>query len=124
MIDHVSINTNNFAKAKEFYAKALAPLGYKVMMEFAEWSVAGLGSSSPDLWINAKGTTMQQHVALVANDKATVDAFYKEGLAAGGSDNGAPGYRKDYSPGYYGAFLLDPDGNNIEAVFHDPNPSA
>jgi len=125
MIDHVSIRANDIAKAKEFYSKALAPLGYTVMMEFAEYKVVGLGADGKaDLWISGKGSEDEGHVALVAKDKAAVDAFYKAGLAAGGADNGAPGYRKDYSPGYYAAFVKDPDGHNIEVVFHDPTANA
>jgi catechol 2,3-dioxygenase-like lactoylglutathione lyase family enzyme len=124
MIDHVSIRANDIGKAKEFYIKALAPLGYSVMAEFAEYKVAGLGADGKaDLWISGKGSEDENHVAFVAKDKAAVDAFYKAGLAAGGTDNGKPGYRKDYSPGYYAAFVKDPDGHNIEVVFHDPKPS-
>ncbi len=124
MIDHVSLHVSDFEKSKAFYSKALAPLGYSMKMEMAEWKVAGFGENKPDLWIMAKGSEDEDHVAFSAKDKPMVDEFYKSGLAAGGTDNGAPGYRKDYSPGYYAAFVKDPDGHNIEVVFHDPNPSA
>ena len=123
MIDHVSLHVSDFEKAKGFYSKALAPLGYTMMMEMAEWKVAGFGEGKPDLWIHGKGSEDEDHVAFAAKDKASVDAFYKAGMDAGGTDNGAPGYRKDYSPGYYAAFVKDADGHNIEVVFHDPNPS-
>ena len=125
MIDHVSLRTSDFAKAKEFYSKALAPIGYSVIMEFAEYGVAGLGADGkPDLWINGKGTEDETHIAFAAKSKAEVDGFYKAAIDAGGTDNGKPGYRKEYTPGYYGAFVKDMDGHNIEVVYHDPNPSA
>lgn len=125
MIDHVSLHVSDFVKAKEFYAKALAPLGYAVISDYAEWSVAGLGANGkPDLWIKADGAHQASHIALVASSKEMVDGFYKAALEAGAKDNGAPGYRKEYSPGYYGAFVLDVDGHNIEAVFHDTSVTA
>lgn len=126
MLDHIGIRVKNFAQAKEFYSKTFAPLGYSLISEFAEWSVAGFGEQGkPDFWITAdeKGGE-SAHVAFVVQGKDTVDAFHKAALEAGGKDNGAPGYRKDYSPGYYAAFAHDPDGHNIEVVFHDPNPTA
>lgn len=125
MLHHISINVSDFATAKSFYTGALAPLGYGMVSEYAEWSVAGFGEpGKPDTWIHASGKPVTQtvHVAYAAKSKEDVQAFYNAGLAAGGKDNGAPGYRKEYSPGYYGAFVHDPDGNNIEAVFMDPNP--
>lgn len=122
MIDHVSLHVNDFAKAKEFYTKAFAPLGYVLVSEFAEWSVAGFGlPDKPDVWITTDEAKQSTHLALRADSKEVVDAFYKAGLEAGAKDNGAPGYRKEYSPGYYAAFLIDPNGHNIEAVFHDPS---
>jgi len=125
MIHHVSLNVSDFAKGKEFYGKALAPLGYTMVREFAEWSVAGFGEPDrPDTWIHGgEKVTDTTHLAFVAKSKDEVEKFYKAGLAAGGSDNGAPGYRKEYTPGYYAAFVKDPDGHNIEVVFMDPNPS-
>lgn len=123
MIDHTTLYVSDFARAKEFYTKALAPLGYSVLMEFPEWNTAGFGAEgAADFWLNGKGANLSQHIAFMAADKAAVDAFYKEALDAGGKDNGAPGYRTEYSPGYYGAFILDLDGHNIETVFHDPVP--
>ncbi|HEV7121724.1 MAG TPA: VOC family protein [Candidatus Paceibacterota bacterium] len=124
MIDHTTLHVKDIEKSKEFYAKALAPLGYEQLSEFAEWKVVGLGAEGKsDLWLvgDAAGTPAG-HVAFAAHDKAQVDSFHAAGLAAGGGDNGAPGYRKDYTPGYYAAFVHDPDGHNLEVVFHDPNP--
>ena len=126
MLHHVSINVGDFAKAKDFYSKALAPLGYALISEFPEWSVAGFGEQGkPDTWIHAKGAEVleKMHVAYATTSKDAVKAFYDAALLAGGTDNGAPGYRKEYSPGYYAAFIYDLNGHNIEAVFMDPNPS-
>ena len=125
MIDHAGLRVSDIAKAKDFYSKALAPLGYEMIAEYAEYKVAGFGEPpKADFWLSAgEGFEDTNHVAFAAKDKAAVDGFYKAGIAAGGTDNGAPGYRKDYSPGYYAAFVKDLDGHNIEVVFHDPNPS-
>lgn len=124
MIDHVSLHVSDFEKAKLFYAQALKPLGYAVGMDLKEWSVAGLGADGKlDLWIKGDGVQQSAHVAFSASNKDQVDAFYNAALASGGRDNGKPGYRKEYNPGYYGAFVLDSDGHNIEVVFHDPAPS-
>ena len=123
MIGHVSLHVNDFQKSKEFYTKMLAPLGYVMVMEFAEWSVAGFGEpAKPDFWIKADGADKSGHVAFTASSKQQVDGFYEAGIAAGGKDNGKPDYRKEYSPGYYAAFVIDPDGHNIEVVYFDPNP--
>ncbi len=124
MIDHAGFHVSDIAQAKEFYAKALAPLGYTLLAEYPEWNVAGFGiAPKADFWLNGKGVNDANHVAFAANDKSAVDGFHKAALAAGGEDNGAPGYRKDYSPGYYAAFVKDLDGHNVEVVFHDPNPA-
>lgn len=125
MLDHIGIYVSDTEKAKAFYSAALAPIGYKVMSEFPEWKVVGFGDgANADFWISPKEEAHNAHVSFAVQTKEAVDAFHAAGLAAGGSDNGAPGYRKDYSPGYYAAFIKDQDGNNIEAVFHDPTPSA
>jgi catechol 2,3-dioxygenase-like lactoylglutathione lyase family enzyme len=119
MLDHVSLRVSDFDRAKKFYIEALKPLNYAVVMEFP--GAAGLGvAGKPDFWITQsdKGITTT-HIAFAAKDKAMVDAFYQAALAAGAKDNGQPGTRKEYHPGYYGAFVLDPDGHNIEAVIHD-----
>ena len=121
MIDHVSLHLLDYAKSKRFFERALAPLGYSVVMEFGG-AVAGLGAGgTPDFWIaqsDAAGAGKPIHVAFASSNRATVDAFYHAALAAGGRDNGAPGLRPQYHPNYYGAFVFDPDGNNIEAVCH------
>lgn len=124
MIDHTSIHVSDIGKSKAFYDQALAPLGYTMLSEFSEWKVAGYGvGNKSDFWIAGDGAKQLEHIAFAALDKETVEKFHAAGLAAGGTDNGAPGYRKDYSPGYYAAFVKDPDGHNIEAVYHDPTPS-
>lgn len=115
MIDHVSLHVSNYAKSKEFYKKALAPLGYSLAMDHQ--TSGGFGSEGKaDFWISQKETTQKAHVAFAAPSRKQVDAVYKAALEAGAKDNGKPGVRKDYSPTYYAAFFLDADGNNIETV--------
>jgi catechol 2,3-dioxygenase-like lactoylglutathione lyase family enzyme len=127
MIDHIGFPVSDYARAKAFYTQALAPLGYGLIMEVAQEdrpgeSAAGFGANGkPDFWIGGEGALNKPvHIAIQAKDRATVDAFYTAALAAGGRDNGAPGIRAHYHPSYYGAFVLDPDGHNIEAVCHAP----
>jgi catechol 2,3-dioxygenase-like lactoylglutathione lyase family enzyme len=119
-IDHVTIKVKDLAKAKAFYAAALAPLGYEVLSEW-EGKFVGLGvNKKPDLWLGVyEVTAPPAHVAIAAGTKAKVDEFHAAALAAGGKDHGQPGTRAEYHPGYYGAFVLDPEGNNLEAVIHD-----
>lgn len=125
MIDHMGLQVSNLTASKDFYQKALAPLGYALIMELTKEQTGGFAGAGfgvpphPDFWIG-EGTPNQPpiHVAFRAADQASVDAFYTAALAAGGRDNGAPGLRPQYHPNYYGAFVLDPDGHNIEAVFH------
>ena len=122
MLDHLGISVRDYAKSKLFFTRALAPLGYEVVMEFGG-EAAGLGvGGRPDFWIaKATGPTSgPAHICFGAASRAVVDAFHKAALAAGGKDNGAPGLRLQYHPTYYGAFVLDPDGNNVEAVCHAP----
>jgi catechol 2,3-dioxygenase-like lactoylglutathione lyase family enzyme len=127
MIDHTGVSVSNFAASKRFYERALRPLGYEVIMQLSAevtggTDVAGFGvPPKPDFWV-ASGTPNVPpiHVAFRADDRAAVDAFYRAAIAAGGRDNGAPGLRPHYHPNYYGAFVLDPDGHNIEAVCHLP----
>lgn len=127
MIDHTGVVMSNPAKSREFYEKALAPLGYKTMMEIPkEYTdgkvVLGMGvPPKPDFWLS-EGTPNKPalHIAFRADNHKQVDEFYKAALAAGGRDNGGPGPRPHYHEHYYGAFVLDPDGHNIEAVCHDP----
>ncbi|MGE0240098.1 MAG: VOC family protein [Parvibaculaceae bacterium] len=127
MLDHVGFAVADYEKAKAFYEKALKPLGISVVMEVTpeqtgNVAAAGFGDAQkPYFWIGTgdkpKGG---QHVAFAAQSRKAVDAFYAAAIAAGGRDNGAPGPRPHYHADYYGAFVLDPDGNNIEAVCHRP----
>jgi catechol 2,3-dioxygenase-like lactoylglutathione lyase family enzyme len=121
MLDHVGIRVRDFAQAKAFYAATLAPLGYRIIMEFGE-QAAGLGGSDgkPDFWIGPGTANGPIHLAFVAADRRSVDAFYQAAIKAGAKDNGKPGVRAEYHPTYYGAFVLDADGNNVEAVCHAP----
>jgi catechol 2,3-dioxygenase-like lactoylglutathione lyase family enzyme len=122
-IDHVTITVRDLAVSRRFYAAALAPWNAREV-EFA-------GAAGPEFGFGPEGaedfelregapTTPPVHVAFLAPDRATVDAFHAAALAAGGTDNGAPGPRPQYHAGYYAAFVLDPDGHNVEAVFHGP----
>ena len=126
MLDHVGIPIADYARSKAFYEKALAPLGYALVMEVPQTGgghvAAGFGADGkPDLWIGSEGGLNHSvHIALLAKDRATVDAFYRAALAAGGKDNGGPGLRPHYHANYYGAFVFDPDSHNIEAVCHAP----
>lgn len=119
MIAHTSLNVSDYQKAKEFYTKVLATLGYTQNMEYGEAAGFNDGENT-DFWIatNEKGVT-PSHVAFAAKNKTEVEEFYKVALSAGAKDNGGPGYRKEYWPGYYAAFVYDADGHNIEAVFFD-----
>ena len=126
-VDHTSLSVSDFAAAKAFYAAALEPLGIGVLKEYSKAmtgsvDVAGLGSNGkPFFWLADAGkTTPRVHIAFIADSRAAVDAFYKAAIAAGGKDNGPPGLRPMYHPAYYGAFVLDADGHNVEAVCHKP----
>jgi len=127
MIDHLGFPVSDYSRAKAFYTSALAPLGYSLIMEVTQEQsgqdpAAGFGvDGKPDFWIGGEGGLNKPvHVAIRAGSRDMVDAFYKAAMAAGGRDNGAPGLRPHYHPNYYGAFVLDPDGHNIEAVCHAP----
>ncbi len=128
MIDHVGFPVSDYERSKAFYGKALAPLGYTLIMEIAAdrtesgSPAAGFGKDGkPDFWIGGEGGLKGiVHVAITADDRRAVDAFYRAALAAGGKDNGGPGLRPQYHSSYYGAFVLDPDGHNVEAVCHAP----
>lgn len=126
-IDHTSISVTDLEAAKRFYTAALAPLRVVLMMEFpssdtGDFPVAGLGADGkPFLWLAGGGKqTPHVHLAIRAETRAQVDAFYAAAIAAGGRDNGPPGLRPHYHETYYGAFVFDADGNNIEAVCHAP----
>ena len=118
-LDHVSLDVTDYEVSKGFYERALAPLGIRMIMEPAP-AIGGFGDDFPFFWIGQRdrGPDSGVHVAFTAPDRATVDAFHEAALAAGGRDNGGPGMREIYHPHYYGAFVLDPDGNNVEAVCH------
>jgi catechol 2,3-dioxygenase-like lactoylglutathione lyase family enzyme len=122
MFDHVGLNVRDYAASRAFYERALAPLGYGVVMAFDEWKACAFGpEGKPGFWVEERepfGTGT--HVAFTVDDRAKVDAFHEAALAAGGSDNGEPGLREHYHPTYFGAFVLDPDGNNVEVVCHRP----
>jgi catechol 2,3-dioxygenase-like lactoylglutathione lyase family enzyme len=126
VIDHIGFPVSDYARSKAFYALALAPLGYGLVMEIdgahteSNAPAAGFGhAGKPDLWIGGEGELKRPlHVAIVAVDRASVDAFHVAALHAGGRDNGTPGLRPHYHANYYAAFVLDPDGHNIEAVCH------
>lgn len=127
MLDHVGLAVSDFRRARDFYDRALAPLSIAVVMEVGPEqtggsSHAGFGSEGrPYFWIgDGAAPSGRTHVAFAAPDRAAVDAFHAAALAAGGTDNGAPGLRPHYHSDYYGAFVLDPDGNNVEAVCHRP----
>jgi catechol 2,3-dioxygenase-like lactoylglutathione lyase family enzyme len=120
MLDHIGIDVQNYERSKAFYKAALAPLGYELIMEVQGW--AGFGADGkPDFWIQGgKQTVPRIHVAFRSDNRAKVRAFYAAALTAGGKDNGPPGIREIYHPNYYGAFVIDLDGHNIEVVCHGP----
>jgi catechol 2,3-dioxygenase-like lactoylglutathione lyase family enzyme len=117
MIAHTTLPVSHYEKSKIFYIKALAPLGYENNMEFGEAAGFNDGKNT-DFWISRERRIVPLHLAFEARSRTAVKAFHKAALAAGGKDNGGPGYR-DYWPGYYAAFVHDPDGHNIEAVWYD-----
>ncbi|MGE5186524.1 MAG: VOC family protein [Acidobacteriota bacterium] len=119
MIDHIGIEVADLDRSIAFYTKALAPLGYALVMKWEQFAGFGVGGK-PDFWIGLAVPKAKVHVAFRANGRATVRAFHEAALAAGGKDNGAPGVRPHYHEHYYGAFVHDPDGHNIEAVCHEP----
>jgi len=133
MLDHIGIEVSDLERSKTFYRAALAPLGYRLSKEIPS-TAAGFGvaeghgtSTDPagDFWIGrGQPQGPRPHVAFNAASRAAVDAFYAAALAAGGTSNGAPGLRPQYHANYYGAFILDPDGYNIEAVCHTPAGSS
>jgi catechol 2,3-dioxygenase-like lactoylglutathione lyase family enzyme len=126
-LDHVTLTVSDYLRSRTFFEKALAPLGIVRIMEFGE--ACGFGrDGKPDFWLGSGPSSFQKaehlrlitptHIAFTAKDRAQVDAFYAAALAAGAQDYGPPGVRAHYHPMYYGAFVLDPDGHDIEAVFH------
>ena len=128
MLDHLGLTVSDYARSKAFYAHVLSPLGYALVMEVtpdmtgSDASHAGFGlPRRPQFWIQSGATPSgRMHVCFAANTRAQVDAFHVAALAAGGTDNGAPGLRPQYHEHYYGAFAIDPDGHNVEAACHTP----
>ncbi len=123
MIDHIEIAVADVARAKAFYDAALAPVGIAVVLSLNDGTpraAYGYGVAGKPHFFIIQGPplTGMLHVAFAAKDRATVDAFHRAAIAAGGRDNGRPGPRPEYHPSYYGAFVLDPDGHNVEAVCH------
>lgn len=127
MIDHITFGVSDFGRSVTFYDQAFAPLGIRRLHSASEEEpdgvkVTGYGQDRPCFWlVEENATTGLMHIALQAKSRAEVDAFHAAAILAGGSDNGAPGIRPHYHPDYYAAFVLDPDGHNIEAVCHKPN---
>jgi catechol 2,3-dioxygenase-like lactoylglutathione lyase family enzyme len=122
MLDHIGFSVGDYQRSRAFYESALAPLGLALLMEPLP-DVAGFGEGQkPFFWIDGRGTPAESpiHVAFAVERRETVDAFHAAALEAGGTDNGPPGVREIYHPHYYGAYVFDPDGNNIEAVCHAP----
>ncbi len=120
MFDHIGFGVTNLAESKAFFLKALEPLDVAVAMEGPYGIGMGKGNK-PSLWLHeTKQRPARLHIAFSAGSRAAVDAFYRAALAAGGKDNGAPGLRPHYHANYYGAFVIGPDGHNIEAVCHKP----
>lgn len=122
IIDHIGLNVSDYEESKKFFCRALAPLGIELIQEIQGW--AGFGKAGkPEFWFGVNGERHKPlHIAFAADSRDQVRAFYAAVLAAGGSDNGAPGIREIFHPHYFGAFVLGPDGHNIEAVCHLPEP--
>ena len=120
ILDHIGFNVSDLPKSKEFYLQALAPLGIGVVMEGEGWAMLGR-PDKPQFWIGSLGPCPGPvHIAFAAETREQVRIFYAAAIAAGGKDNGAPGLREHYHPDYYAAFVIGPDGHNIEAVCHKP----
>ena len=120
ILDHIGLAVRDFAKSAAFFRRALAPLGIQTVLEGEGWAMLGK-EGRPQFWIGVHGIPPGPiHIAFAAENREQVRAFHRAALAAGGRDNGAPGIRAKYHPNYYGAFVFDPDGHNIEAVCHRP----
>jgi catechol 2,3-dioxygenase-like lactoylglutathione lyase family enzyme len=126
IVDHIGINVSDYERSKAFYQAALAPLGIHMLAEYGAW--CGFGRDKPEFWMLQGLAAFQSddqlrritpvHVSFAARSRAEVDAFYTAAIAAGARDNGLPGLRPKYHANYYGAFVIDPDGHNVEAVIH------
>jgi len=120
IIDHISISVGNYNESKNFYQKALEPLGYNLIMEIMGWAGFGFNKKG-EFWMTEGDKAVNpMHIAFLAETRQQVYDFYKAAIEAGGKDNGPPGIRTIYHPNYYGAFVIGPDGHNIEAVCHKP----
>jgi len=120
ILDHIGLAVRDFGKSATFFRRALAPLGIQTVLEGEGWAMLGK-EGRPQFWIGVHGIPPGPiHIAFAAENREQVRAFHRAALAAGGRDNGAPGIRTKYHPDYYGAFVFDPDGHNIEAVCHRP----
>jgi catechol 2,3-dioxygenase-like lactoylglutathione lyase family enzyme len=120
VFDHVGLNVTDYGASRAFYERALAPLGYSVVMDLEGYDAVAFGDDGrPSFWVVQRDPVGgSAHVAFSCESREAVDAFHAAALAAGGTDNGPAGVREHYHPTYYGAFVLDPDGNNVEAVCH------
>ncbi len=123
MLDHLGVNVSDLERSKAFYETALEPLGYSFFGQF-ENAIGFQRDNKPNFWIREAAETAPAHFAFYTKERATVDAFHEAATKAGGTDNGGPGVREIYHPNYYGAFVLDPDGHNVEAVCHRPAEDA
>ena len=122
IIDHIGITVSDYDRSKQFFCRALAPLGIELVIEVEGWAGLGKGGK-PELWFGVGGQKQSpMHIAFIADTRDQVRAFHAAALAAGGTDNGPPGLREIYHPNYFGAFVLHPDGHNVEAVCHRPEP--
>lgn len=125
MIDHVSVVVSDYARSKAFYLQALAPTGHSQLVELPAGpdgqarSAGFCHADGSDFWVSQGDVSRPIHIAFRVSSRAAVDAFHAAAIAAGGRDNGAPGLRPQYHPSYYGAYVLDPDGHNVEAVCHE-----
>jgi catechol 2,3-dioxygenase-like lactoylglutathione lyase family enzyme len=120
VIDHVTLGVHHLDESRHFYERALAPLGIKIVVDEPELVGFAREGQRPEFWLAVREPTRRVHVAFTAADRPTVDAFHAAALHAGGVDNGRPGLRPQYHENYYGAYAFDADGNNIEAVCHEP----
>jgi catechol 2,3-dioxygenase-like lactoylglutathione lyase family enzyme len=122
IIDHIGLVVADYEKSKQFFSRALAPLGIELAMEIGGY--AGFGKAGkPEFWVEGGSETRRpMHIAFVADNRDQVKAFYAAAMAAGGKDNGPPGIREIYHPDYFGAFVIGPDGHNVEAVCHKAEP--
>lgn len=121
-IDHLALTVRDLETSRRFYEQTLRPFGIRVV-ESSQGPIGFGPTGSEDFWIKPGEPAARVHLAFLASDRATVDAFHRAALAAGGQDNGSPGLRPQYDAGYYAAYAIDPDGNNVEAVFHDRSAS-